>query len=130
MTDEQQTEYARRAVPIGLPHLIAHVVNVPSEPAIEFEVAVFDGVEWVSSGYHHLTPFWWLPLSELSIVSEGGLLSVNQEVRDIPDGWLDHLHEEAIRYAAMHKEPATQRPAFLTSLLAKPPRASIPRRGL
>lgn len=111
-----------------IPCLIAHVVNASSEPAIEFEVAIYDGIAWTSSGYTRIWPFWWLPLGALLHDDEDAQLVRTVECAHvIPDGWLDHLQIEAAHYAATHRAPA--RPAFLSNLLAKP-RVAVPRRGL
>lgn len=114
-------ECAQCAVPIDVPCLVAHVVNVPSEPAIEWEIAVFNGVEWANSAGQRLWPFWHTPI--YALLTDVATIT-------IPPGWLDYLHSEATLYAASHRAPAAPRPAFLQSLLASRPRVAIPRRGL
>jgi hypothetical protein len=103
---------------VSFGYLIAHVVSASDEPRIEFEVAYRDGDEWYTNEHHRVWPFWNMDLYDLSL-----------DELQIPEGWIEHLHEEAIKYAAAHAPPKAARPEFLKNLLRKPAQL-VERRGL
>jgi hypothetical protein len=103
---------------VSFPYLVAHVVSATHNARIEYEIATRDGDNWFTNDGHQIWPFWNMDLLDLSL-----------DALQIPDGWIEHLHEEAIKYAAAHAAPAAQRPEFLKNLLRKPAQL-VERRGL
>ncbi len=69
-------------------YLIAHVVNAqsPASAEVEWEVASqsTDGAWFTNSG-HEVWPFY--------------TISIFDPTPAIPEGWIEHLHTEAIAYA-------------------------------
>jgi len=82
--------------------LVAIVANAHRNPTIEFEVAHEVNGEWYTNSGAQVWPF--------------ATLEVDFNP-SIPDGWIEHLHAEAARYAAKRPSPNEDR-ANGTSLLA------------
>lgn len=92
-------------------YLIAHVVNAQSEEAaeVEFEVASEGwNDEWYTNDGRRVWPFW--------------VQKIEPDAPAIPEGWLEHLAEEAVHYATANREPDR-----LQALLAAIPKAPTQR---
>lgn len=98
------------------PHLCAHVTDVVDGPEVNLEVAYQnpDGGWYTTDGWR-IWPFWTQEIS-LDIIPA------------IPDGWIEHLHEEAVKFAVGRRAPDMNLGALLGLSIAPPAQAPIVRR--
>lgn len=97
------------------PFLIAHVTNALSfeSAEIELEVATRSGDNWYTNDGQQVWPFWSSPITF---------------AEPIPEGWLEHLQEEANRYAGSHGGRRQSLVASLGLANLRPATAPIRRR--
>ncbi len=97
-------------------YLAAYCINATSPSRAEVEwIVVFKDLDgaWVDRDGHTVWPFHVQPITE--------------PLPSVPDGWLDHLHTEAIHFAAIHREPKRD---LLSVLGLKPTPPSKPDRRI
>lgn len=97
---------------VSEPFLIAHVVNAIAEHAVvEFEVAyATPNDEWYTNEGQRVWPFW--------------TCEIEHDLPSIPEGWLDHLQQEAVSFAAARPSAKVN----ILALLPQAPKATIRRR--
>ena len=86
------------------PYLVAHVINATCEERakIVFDVAYQDeDGDWATISGWPVYPFW---THELDL---------SQGPTAMPEGWLEHLADEAAKYASRRPSPATARQELL-----------------
>lgn len=74
------------------PHLVAYVINVPSNPEVEYDVAYLDHQgNWRNNDGHQHWPFWTQPLPPEP---------------PIPEGWIDYLFSIPVTEAKAEPKPS------------------------
>ena len=97
--------------------LVAHVVNATSleSAQVELEIASMSANgDWYTNDGQQIWPFW--------------TQAIMMDTPTIPNGWIEHLHAEAVRYATTHDAPKRNLIDLLNLRPKSAPTTPFPRR--
>jgi len=106
------------------PHLVAHVVS--GEATFDIAHPNEDGSEWHTSNGWRVWPYWNMSLGALMHDSaDAELIRTVDDVPSIPDGWMEHLADEARKYAAAKPSPKEPKLDILKLMGIRPSHPSV-----